>query len=342
MFWRVLTAGAAAPIDTILTWLIQSTVLLALGLLAGRSLRRWGPAVQSASYRTTLVAILLCPIASIALAAMGFHGLLIRFPVAVESHETDVGIMDRGRDRLGPIAEREATALPIVPDRPPIEPTGEFTRAPDRAERTNDLSPTVEPPIDVTTAMSLPVSRSPANAELVGWASSILLMVWLVGAAALGARLVVGHCRMARLRSSAIAAGPDAEVLCQELARGMRLTPPAVLRSPFLSSPCLDGVRRPAILLPEDAKENLRETFVHELAHLAPGMGCGTSCGRVRPPSSGFSLCSGSCRSGWRKRPRRSATIAWWSLVPTADDMPGTCSSWPSDGCRRWPRRAWG
>src|SRR5262249_45013232 len=38
--------------------------------------------------------------------------------------------------------------------------------------------------------------------------------------------------------------------------------------SPFLSSPCLDGLRRPAILLPEDAEPNLRETFVHELAHL--------------------------------------------------------------------------
>ena len=44
--------------------------------------------------------------------------------------------------------------------------------------------------------------------------------------------------------------------------------PPGVLRSPFLFSPCLDGIRRPAILLPEDVGENLRETFVHELAHL--------------------------------------------------------------------------
>ncbi len=48
----------------------------------------------------------------------------------------------------------------------------------------------------------------------------------------------------------------------------MRLGFPGVLRSPFLSSPCLDGLRRPAILLPEDAEQHLRETFVHELAHL--------------------------------------------------------------------------
>ncbi len=42
-----------------------------------------------------------------------------------------------------------------------------------------------------------------------------------------------------------------------------------MLRTPFLSSPCLDGLRRPAILLPEDAEQNLRETFIHELAHLS-------------------------------------------------------------------------
>src|SRR6185312_5734799 len=54
-----------------------------------------------------------------------------------------------------------------------------------------------------------------------------------------------------------------------ELARRMQLKLPGVLRSPFLSSPCLDGLRRPAILLPEEAEQELRDTFVHELAHLA-------------------------------------------------------------------------
>ena len=74
---------------------------------------------------------------------------------------------------------------------------------------------------------------------------------------------------MARLRGAAVPAEPEAEALCHDLARRMRLALPGVLRSPFLSSPCLDGLRRPAILLPEDAEQHLRETFVHELAHLA-------------------------------------------------------------------------
>ncbi len=85
----------------------------------------------------------------------------------------------------------------------------------------------------------------------------------------LGMRLLVGHRRMARLRSSAIDAEPDVLVLCQRPGRTDASGSSSVLRTPFLSSPCLDGLRRPAILLPEDAEENLRETFVHELAHLA-------------------------------------------------------------------------
>ena len=49
----------------------------------------------------------------------------------------------------------------------------------------------------------------------------------------------------------------------------MNVGAPSVWRSPFLFSPCLDGLRRPAILLPDDVTDNLRDTFVHELAHLA-------------------------------------------------------------------------
>ena len=73
---------------------------------------------------------------------------------------------------------------------------------------------------------------------------------------------------MTRLRAMAVPAEPGTEAICRELAVQMRVGTPAVLRSPFLFSPCLDGLRRPAILLPDDDGENLRETFIHELAHL--------------------------------------------------------------------------
>ena len=49
--------------------LLQSTVLIALGLLAGWLVRSKGAAVQSAIYRVTMVAVLACPVVSLLLRA---------------------------------------------------------------------------------------------------------------------------------------------------------------------------------------------------------------------------------------------------------------------------------
>jgi hypothetical protein len=75
-----------------LTWLAQSTVLLILGLAAGRLLKSSGPAVQSAVYRTALVAVLVCPVVSALLAGMGYEGLTLRLssPVLIARSEPRV------------------------------------------------------------------------------------------------------------------------------------------------------------------------------------------------------------------------------------------------------------
>src|SRR6516162_454030 len=117
MTGRFLVGGSVAPIDWVSTWVIQSTVLLAAGLLAGRWLRRCGPAVQSTLYRTTMAAVILCPIASMAMAAMGFSGLVIHLPGTIGGEPTRGGIPDRDRHRLRTIAEREASPNEIVPVR---------------------------------------------------------------------------------------------------------------------------------------------------------------------------------------------------------------------------------
>ena len=42
-----------------------------------------------------------------------------------------------------------------------------------------------------------------------------------------------------------------------------------MLCSPYVPSPCLAGIRRPAVLLPEENQQlSLREVLIHELAHL--------------------------------------------------------------------------
>ncbi len=267
MAWQFLTAGSLMSTGLVLAWLIQSTVLLVSGLLAGHLLRKWGPAVRSALYSTTLCAVILCPVASVSMAALGVSGLLIRLPAPSENYRNTLANAPLGRELQpsidGNVARphhddalsaptSQTLVAPMLPD---------ISRDPARAAG-------VAPPMAASVPLPVQSDSLAPWADLIGWGSALFMAAWLLGAAGLGMRLLIGHRRMARLRSSAIDAEPDVLVLCRDLARRMRLDPPSVLRSPFLCSPCLDGLRRPAILLPEDAEENLRETFIHELAHL--------------------------------------------------------------------------
>ena len=267
MIWRLITGGAVAAIDDVLTWVVQSAVLLAAGLLAGRLLRRRGPAVQSTVYRTLLVAVLLCPIASTAIAALGFPGLLIRLPtVADSSDEAAVDVARFEDDRLETRGERRPRrsrrrAIARLSRR--AKPTSRRLRL-SRNWRTAQHQPLR--PGAAPSSQPRPTRPARNGSAAVG---AIVFAFWVLGSAILAhAALRWPRAAWSGLRGTAIRRRLEAEALCHGLAQRMRLMPPAVLRSPFLSSPCLDGLRRPAILLPEDAEQNLRETFVHELAHL--------------------------------------------------------------------------
>ncbi|MGO9469130.1 MAG: M56 family metallopeptidase [Isosphaeraceae bacterium] len=239
-----------------LTWLVQSSVLLALGLLAGRVLRRSGPAVQSGVYRTTLAAVLICPVASAALSALGFNGLTLE----LTSLETPAPPELVPPPSLPTIELPARSNVSVVPLR---EGHGEDHSMPIAADQAETLPSASLSVPDVPNVASPRLFMSPAAVGAIG------LAVWLVGATFLAVRLLVGQTRMRRLRASAVPADAGTEALLREVARQMNVAAPTVWRSPFLFSPCLDGLRRPAILLPDDVGRNLRETFVHELAHLA-------------------------------------------------------------------------
>ncbi|MHB1558389.1 MAG: M56 family metallopeptidase [Isosphaeraceae bacterium] len=271
MTWQAITAGSSAPAALLLTWLVQSSVLLAIGLILGRASRRWGPAVQSAVYRTTLVAVLLCPIASFAMAAMGFGGLMLRLPELAATEGTPPAAAGRVASIM-PASVPLSAAAQIEPQA--ANPTDEIP-GPARQRilaasmpSASVIPTTAGPPREIERPASTPAAAMPWIG-LVARLGLALIGLWVVGSLTLLIRLAVGQSRMARLRLGAVPADLEAETLCKTLAHQMRLDPPSVLRSPFLSSPCLDGLRRPAILLPEEAEANLRETFIHELAHLS-------------------------------------------------------------------------
>jgi hypothetical protein len=86
MTWLELEAamldGARAAAGLCANWLFQSTLLIVGGLLIGYLLRRRGSAVQSAVYRTTLVAVLACPLATWGLSQLGVAGWSFEMPLS--------------------------------------------------------------------------------------------------------------------------------------------------------------------------------------------------------------------------------------------------------------------
>ena len=72
--------GAGTLANFAVNWLVQSTLLIAAGLVAGRLLHARGAAAQSIVYRTTLIAVLVCPLATMALWTAGFSGWSVQLP----------------------------------------------------------------------------------------------------------------------------------------------------------------------------------------------------------------------------------------------------------------------
>ena len=73
--------------DFVFHWVIQSSLLILVGLVAARLLRKRGAAFQSAIYRTTLMAACVCPFATWSLSQTEFSGWAFRFPDAWKTEQ---------------------------------------------------------------------------------------------------------------------------------------------------------------------------------------------------------------------------------------------------------------
>ena len=173
-------ALAREPSGFGLTWLVQSSFLLALGLLAGRVLRSWGPAVQSGVYRTTLAAVLICPVASAALSAAGFDGLSLELP----SPALPAPAPSPQQGAIGARACVERSRRGPANRRGPLPPDADRLRPPPCRRNRESATARVNPG-------RAQLSIGPTEIAAVG------LAVWLVGATFMAIRLCVGHSRIA-------------------------------------------------------------------------------------------------------------------------------------------------
>jgi tetratricopeptide (TPR) repeat protein len=247
--------------------LVQSALLAGGGLLVAWLLRHKGAALRSTILRVTLMAILVCPLASLALQAIGVPGLAFNLPrAAIQPVE---------------VPARAAATEPV-----------EFPMPVDTDVRTAPLSPAdvsvAAQDVSLVPAAGTAAVSSDAPAgklSRLGVFYVAVATLWWAIAGALLVRLLLAHVRIMRVRRNAVEASSHLSAMCEALAQDMETRSPTVLSSPLVRSPCLVGVLRPAILLPASngAADPVRsrEVILHELIHMARRDCMMNLCGRI-------------------------------------------------------------
>ncbi|HTU26000.1 MAG TPA: M56 family metallopeptidase, partial [Pirellulales bacterium] len=277
MFWHeiqiIVLDAAAALIQFAVNWLLQSALLIAAGLAVGQLVAGRGSAAQSAVYRTTLAAVLVCPLVSWLLAATGANGWSLTMPRPWAPEAIAPSIVDASRGGPVPaLAEPSLAASQAKAAEPWPVSRGGSTVAADSAAAGIGDSGGVPPIDDLRSAMASIDSaarKASFSVRAFGWLALTLGALWFFVSAVLVGRLGLAWWKLGRLRRSAVLACDASRQLCRQIAAELGVVAAPVLRSPFLPSPCLAGWFRPVVLLPEaDLGLSLRDVLTHELAHL--------------------------------------------------------------------------
>jgi len=226
-------------------FLVQSTVVACAALLAVRWFARTA-AVRNAIYRATLIAVVVSPLACLALGRAGFSCVTLSLPRPESRAE---------------IRARKAVTVPAAPN---AFRRREATMIPAGAEGTPAALP-------ATSAPGTKASRSTwLDYTYLGAAAA-----WALGAGALLLCLAACHLVVMRRRKCGREVA-DHSVLARlgELCVRLNVRRPRLLVGDRVKSPMLFGLLRPAIIVPHAHERELLEgqlerVLIHELAHLA-------------------------------------------------------------------------
>lgn len=245
--------------------LLQSTLLITLGLLVATVLHRRGPVLGVFVYKTTLASVIAATLISVCCASR----LTSLWQVSLPASLTD--------------GSENATAgrfqQPFIPSLGAAEEPASPAHA-----GVGDARPAVAMPAS-------PASLADQHRRIVAYRNARAeaesarrrrggLYVAMAALWALGAGLLLGWLASVQLylmglraRSVPVETGPAAELL-QALCTARNIEQPRLLASDRVPSPFLTGLRRPAILLPaayatEFDAPTLRAILAHEIAHLA-------------------------------------------------------------------------
>jgi len=258
------------------TWWLQTAVLAAIGLTTAISLRK--PALQSHVFRVTIVAIFLCPLATLLMSQAGMK----LFTVDLQSQFLSQTTPAVNESALYHPANNSAEISV-----PAFSPESQHSTAEDAGDPIEALA-SAQPafPEIASETTNVSTSATPVLLSSTNWLTAgamTLLLIWITGTFVFLARLLVDLRRGQILLRQSVPADMASDQVCREIATRLQIgSPPRVVVNPFLSSPCLLGHWRPAILLPEEIKPaSYDQVFLHELAHLRRSDWLWTIIGRM-------------------------------------------------------------
>jgi beta-lactamase regulating signal transducer with metallopeptidase domain len=258
--------------------LIQSSLLLIVGLLAARALRRQGPSTQRFVYQATLVGVAACCVLTVALAGNRPALYSLSLPDArtlptSELRSASAGLEMTSADSAHAISPHLSTpgASPAMSQNgtaansAQIEVQSDATLAGNSAA---DAFPESDRPPFLPETVPMQTSRA-------GWFYIGIAAVWVFGLMAQCAWLLACSLGIRRIcRRSTPVTDNNATALLASLCAAQGQHPPQLRTSAEVESVYLAGLRRPVILLPSSYAADfdaptLRAILAHEVAHLA-------------------------------------------------------------------------
>lgn len=264
----------------------RSAAPLVAGALALVALRRASAAVRHVVALGSLAASIVAPAASLLVPGLALPVLPSR-PVAGASApvaEASTPIAEAPAvtgllaEPVEAVAPERAAAEPSVASRarrsdargasaPVAMASAPVETAP--AEAAAAAAPTAAPNAAPTAAPNAaPTVRATSLAP-------VAFVLWIAAGLALLARLATGHRRASALARDSAAAPESFHQASREAARRLGLRSVPAVRLGAISTPVVIGLRRPVVILPEDApawtRERLDAVLLHELAHVGRG-----------------------------------------------------------------------
>jgi len=239
---------------TIVTWLIQWTMLLAVGWGLHASLREGHPRWRSALWKSILIGMIAIPFLSRVSLLPVYH---IPTPAFLDTSSFQKNVV---------------TETPSSTDHHDPAVRANHTAAAKYEVHGKSSDPTPASFIANPTSVAKEEVDVPSSSTSFTWARS-LLVLWFVGASWALLRLVVLQNRLRVLLHRGHHAPPSLWTLVQQARRDLGLSRSLQIKiSHEVSSPFLCGVFRPTVVIPQEMLETLTDAeFLalvrHELAH---------------------------------------------------------------------------